>query len=349
MQALTLERTEEGTRKIRYHADYPIPTPAPGEVLIKVLLAGICGTDLQLLQGYKSVDTLIPGHEFVGRIMGFGPACPGPRDRTLILHDRVVCEINCIPRHIGAIPARDRAHHPDRSALGIFGRHGAFATFVTAPYVNLHRVPDNVPTRIAVFAEPIAAACQILEQECLPPSGSLAVLGAGRLGWVVAKVLSAAGKRVEMITRRHITAVPGYIRKWGPSEEQTIPLVSLLDAGGVSAMQAVYNGVIDCTGSPDGLATSLQIVVPRGVVILKSTISEADVKEHGVDLSPVVVKEIRIVGSRCGPLDVALSFLKNGLLDVDSLISCVYDLEQSEIAFAKAKERGVLKVLFQFP
>lgn len=346
MRALTMHVSADGSRSIRYEANYPRPTPGTAEVLIKVSLAGICGSDLELLQGYKlQAASIVLGHEFVGTLVEFGPGCPSPTDRHIKVHDRVVAEINCVPADCTvARTAYERAQDESRTALGIFGRDGAFAEFVTVPFVNVHVVHKTIPTRVAVFAEPIAAACQILEQGVITPLQRVAVLGAGRLGWVVAKVLAASGNQVEMLTRRPVSSVLPYIRR-GPTDDCIIPVVSLMSQDGTEQLANCYDTVIDCTGNPLGMETAIRLVKPRGTIVLKSTHSA----NHSipVDLSLVVVKEIRVVGSRCGPFDVALRLLRHNLMDVESLITRIFALEDGEAAFAKATETGVLKVLLQ--
>lgn len=346
MRALTVCSATDGSRFLKYRGDYPKPNPGRGEVLIKVWLAGICGTDLHILQGYKSMgDSFVLGHEFIGTIESFGPDTP--YEKCFQINDRVVAEINCVQFECTTSrTAYERAQDPRRTAFGIFGRDGAFADFVAVPFENVHRVPDNVSNRRAVFTEPIAAACQILEEIHIPPTKSVAVLGAGKLGWIVAKVLAASGKGVDMISRRKVSSIPQHVRRWGPSNGQTIPVFSLEDPHFLDSMSNSYSVVVDCTGSSKGMEVAIQLVEPRGTIALKST--GAPNSSQPIDLTPIVIKEVRIVGSRCGPFVVALKLLQTGMLDIDSLITEVRNIEESESAFEKATEPETLKILLEF-
>lgn len=364
MRALTVNVTPSGSRELRYEPNYPKPTPGPGQVLVRVLLAGICGTDHHVMEDFKTIDRqLVLGHEFVGVISEFGPECPvlTANGETLKTNDRVVSEINCVPHTVKNMATRprtaaERAHDTNRCALGLFGSDGAFADYIVVPFENLHRVPDNVPTRVAVFAEPIAAACQVLKQVHVKPTDRVAVLGAGKLGWVVAKVLAASAVDVCMVTRRKTGSIPQYIRRYNLNDDgNTIPVVSLLHPENYNGDEAnhgqpkslfdAFDIVIDCSGSPKGLKTAIQMVKPHGTIVLKSTCGPS--LSHPLDLTPVVIKEVGIIGSRCGPFDAALRLLKNGLLDVDSLITEVFRIEDGQLAFAKSREEGVLKILIE--
>lgn len=349
MKALTLVSTKDGQRRLRYNENYPKPEAGQGEVLIQVILAGICGTDLEILKGYKGlVGSQVLGHEFVGRVIGFGPDCPRSLHPKIKLNDRVVAEINCVPFGCTtAVTAQQRAQAPQRTAIGIFGRDGAIADFVTVPFENLHRVPDEIPTRTAVFTEPVAAACQILDQVHIPTSSLVAVLGAGKLGWIVAKVLAAAGKNVTILTRRAVEDVPIHVRHWGPADDHLVPVLSISDWNSdPSASFPKFDTVVDCTGDPQGFVTAVHMVKPRGTIVLKSTANNIDGASQ-IDLTPVVVNELQVIGSRCGPFDVALRFMANGFLDVDSLIAEVFPLEHCTEAIEHAKRPGMLKVLLQ--
>lgn len=355
MRALKLSVDKCGTRRLRYDGDYPTPKPTRGEALLRVTLAAICGTDLQLVEGYKShTDTLVLGHEFVGVVAAYGPPS-GPSDGLPPLGTRVVAEINCVcalanesEKNKASPPAhtpRDRAQHPRRTALGIFGRDGTFADYVTVPAVNLHIVPDGIRDAQAVFAEPVAAACNILEEVPLPTRARVAVLGAGRLGLIVASVLAAAGKNVALITRRATSSIPRDCLRWGPLPAHVVPVFSLTGEDGPELSDDEFDAVVDCTGDPSALSTAVRLTRPRGTVILKSTVA----KPALIDLSPVVIKELTMKGSRCGPFDVALRFLLNGFLNVEGLICAIYSIEDGEAAFEKAKQPGALKILLQFP
>lgn len=343
MKALTVRVSKNGVRELQYIADYPKPKVGRRDVLIRVTYAGICGTDLELLKGYKYLrHQLVLGHEFVGLIAAFGDDCPHASERPFDLNDRVVAEINCVP--IGcanASTARERAQHSKRTVVGIFDHDGAFAEYVAVPFENVHRVPDEIPDRTAVFTEPVAAACQILEEVHIASSYRVGVLGSGKLGWIVAKVLAAAGKDVSILTRRKAEDIPEYLCYWGSCGEHPLSVISI---SGNPACWAAFDVVIDCTGNPRGFETAIQLVKPRGTIVLKSTVSASE-SGHSIDLTPVVVKEIHIIGSRCGPFDVALRFMKNSLLDVESIITHTFPLEDGIAAVEEAKKPGTLKVL----
>lgn len=347
MRAITANVTDDNSRELRYEPDYPMAKPGRGEVLIKVVLAGICGTDHQILDDYKTIeDSLVLGHEFVGTIHSFGPDCAATNE--LKIDDRVVAEINCVPYgHMKARTAEEKAHDSSRTAIGIFGKDGAFADYICLPYENIHKVPDLVPTRIAVFTEPIAAACQILKQIHIKPNQKIGVLGSGKLGWIVCKVLASSSLNVHLITRRSIREIPEYLRKYDNNNEHIIPIISLSDnRNNENDFNDHFDFIVDCTGHSEGLQKAIAMVKPKGCIVLKSTCGSSS--RCIVDLTPVVVKEIRIIGSRCGPFDVALRLLENEMLDVDTLITQVFSVEQGEKAFELARQPGVLKILLEF-
>ncbi|MCG8469119.1 MAG: alcohol dehydrogenase catalytic domain-containing protein [Gemmatimonadetes bacterium] len=319
MRALWIEDGALTTRD-----DIPRPEPGPGEALIRVVRAGICGTDLQLLDGYASW-TGIPGHEFVG-VVERGPAA--------WLGRRVVSEINvtCPGSDEGASMCRacasGRSRHCERrTVIGIRGRHGAFAEWVTAPVDNLHRVPDGLPDETAVFAEPLAAALRIREQVDLRPDDRVLVVGPGRLGQLVARGLVGSA-RIEVAARS--TASRDRARSAGIL---VLPLDEV-ETGG-------YDVVVDCTGAPEGFATARRAVRPEGSIVVKSTYG-GDVR---VDMSGVVVDEVRLLGSRCGPFEPALDALASGAVEVADLVDERYPLESGPAAFERAAGPGVGKVL----
>lgn len=333
MEAITIFAKENGSRHIQLVHDYPIPEPSEGEALLKVILAGICGTDLEILAGYKALDhSFVIGHEFVGELVDFGPNCAAT---TLQVGCRVVAEINCVRKQCPSRNAAERAQDPSRTALGIFGRDGVFAEYVTVPLENLHSVPENITNESAVFAEPIAAACQIMEQMEIPGTSEVAVLGAGKLGWLVALVLSKCSKDVCILSRGR-----DRITDERRSKQFNVPVKFISD----SDMTDYFDIVADCTGHCSGLEAAIKFVKPRGTIILKSTAALDSTR--AVDLTPVVVKEVRIVGSRCGPFPVAIRMLANGL-DPREMIDSVYPRSEYRNAIDRAQERGVLKVLLR--
>lgn len=334
MKAVTVAIAEDGTRNVCFDPTFPTPEPAEGEVLLKIIKAGICGTDLEILQGYKHLDkTQVLGHEFVGQVVKFGLHVAPEHLERLRENMIVVAEINCVsPENTTSRTAFERAQDPRRTALGVFGRDGAFAEFLCVPAENVHVVPSNMPLDRAVFAEPVAAACQIAEQLHIPSSSTIAVLGAGRLGCVVAMVLRALGKDVVVLARRAL-------RKGIDLPVQILSQINLED------LRDRFDVVVDCTGQPDGLYSAIDFVKPRGSIVLKSTSAATPKGGTGLNLTPVVIKEVSIVGSRCGPFPVALRLLSSGLLPVETLISHKYDIEDANKAFQRASERGVIKVI----
>ncbi|MBN1679916.1 MAG: alcohol dehydrogenase catalytic domain-containing protein [Anaerolineae bacterium] len=294
------------------------PVPAPDEALIRLRLAGICNTDLELLAGYKGFSGIL-GHEFVGEVV------QGPSDWV---GQRVVGEINiscgtCDMCQRG-MPTQCR----NRRVLGIMDYGGAFADRFCLAVQNLVAVPESLSDEEAVFTEPLAAACQVLESAHIKPSDRVIVLGAGKLGLLVAQVVRPIGVDLSVIIRHERQST--LLDRWG------IPAVRR-DA----VAEGVADVVIDCTGQASGFADALALVRPRGTVIAKSTY-------HGLppaDLTQIVVREIQVIGSRCGPFGAALRLLAQGLVDVQSLIDARYSLSEATAAFEHAARHGVLKVL----
>jgi threonine dehydrogenase-like Zn-dependent dehydrogenase len=307
-----------GDEGLRFRSDCPVPDPADGEVRLRVLCAGICETDLQLVNGYLGFRG-VPGHEFVG-IAESGPF----RGR------RVVGEINC---SCGACDwcRRGLANHcPMRRVIGILNHDGAFAESVCVPQANLHPVPDEIATTAAVFTEPLAAAFQIPVQVPIERGQSVVVLGDGRLGNLCAQVLAHCGCAV--------TVVGKHPRKLAVLERLGLKTVRL-DA---LERRRFADVVVDCTGNPTGMATALEIVIPRGTIVLKTTVAGSQT----LSLAPVVIDEVTIVGSRCGPSSTALLALRDQKIDVQSLVDGLYPLDEAELAFRRARTEPLLKLLF---
>jgi alcohol dehydrogenase len=300
--------------------DVPRPDRPQGFALIRLLIGGICNTDLELQRGYYGFSGT-PGHEFVGEVVA--------ADSAHLIGKRVVGEINLACGHCSWCGRGLGRHCPHRTVLGIVKHPGAFSEFLTLPERNLHVVPDGIPLEAAVFAEPLAAACEILDQTDLARGSKVAVLGDGKLGLLIAQVLHAHGCHVHQFGKHaeklRISAARGI-----GTEVIGRPLPT-----------AAFPYVVDATGSPDGLRAAVAMVEPRGTVILKSTV-------HGevpVDTAPVIVNEITLIGSRCGRFEPALELLERGTVNVASLISERMPLSQAPAAFARAAHRGVLKVL----
>jgi threonine dehydrogenase-like Zn-dependent dehydrogenase len=302
--------------------DRPMPQAA-GECLIRVIAAGICGTDLELLRGYAGFSG-VPGHEFVGIVEDAPPA------DALWIGRRVAGEITVGCGECAGCRAAGRGHCDIRTVVGIRDRDGAFAEYLTLPSSNLHRIPAALDDVSAVFVEPTAAACRILEQVRIEPGKPLAVVGAGRLGLLIAQVLRAHAADVRVIVRgdagRDAAAALGF---------------ETLSVDAACAASARHFGVVvDATGDAGGFKAASALVTPRGTLVVKSTIHG----ETPVALSPLVVDEITIVGSRCGPFARAIDLLAAGRIDVKPLVSGTYPLEQFAAAFDHAA-RG-LKVIF---
>ncbi|WP_428274019.1 alcohol dehydrogenase catalytic domain-containing protein [Candidatus Palauibacter sp.] len=318
--------------RIRVRNDLPRPSLEPGEAIVRVLVAGICGTDLELLRGYRDFSG-IPGHEFVGRVE------EGPSEWV---GARVVAEINitcrgrrfeppCFPCANGRL-----THCLRREAIGIRGRDGAFAEWLRVPVPNLHRVPEPLPDEVAVFAEPVAAACRVLRQIETDLRRDVErgrvtrafVVGAGRLGQLVARVMARRLPRLEVAGRSERSLARA--RAAG---------LATMSAAAVEA--AAYDLVVDCSGAPAGFEVARRAVRPRGTMILKSTHKN----ELSVDISSIVADEIRLLGSRCGSFDDALSALERREFEVRDLIDDRLPLSAAPEAFDRAAEAGVAKVL----
>jgi alcohol dehydrogenase len=275
--------------------DHPTPQILPGEALIRVKLTGVCNTDLELVKGYMQFQG-IPGHEFVGVV----ERAPGAEEWQ---GRRVVGEINAACGDCPTCRAGRPTHCPHRTTLGIAGRDGAFAEYLTLPICNLLPVPASLPDEIAVFTEPLAAACQILQQVHVRPTDRVVVLGDGKLGLLCAQVLALTGC--------DLTVVGHHQEKLDLLAQRGI-LTALDDASVAPGADLI----VEATGHPGGYAAARRLVRPRGAIVLKSTY-------HGsleTNLTMVVVDEVTLVGSRCGPFAPALRLLERGLVDVVPLI-----------------------------
>ncbi len=302
--------------------DLPRPDRPQGFALLRLIAGGICNTDLELQRGYYGfVGT--PGHEFVGEVVS--------ADTAALRGRRVVGEINLACHACWWCGRGLERHCPSRSVLGIVRQPGAFSEFFVLPEANLRLVPDSVSTETAVFTEPVAAACEILDQVSIPAGGIVAVLGDGKLGLLIAQVLQASGCRVHQFGRHK--------NKLRIAEASGVTT----EIAGDRLPEAEYEWVVDATGSPGGLRAAVAMAQPRGTVILKSTV-------HGevpVDTAPVIVNEITLVGSRCGRFEPALELLERGVIDVESMISGKFALNRAPEAFGRAAETGVIKILLE--
>jgi threonine dehydrogenase-like Zn-dependent dehydrogenase len=315
---------------------------------VRVTLSGICNTDLEISRGYAGFQGTL-GHEFVGvveslaeaRLSGRAPipsvtsASEGDQPSLtvgLLPGQRVVGEINAGCGHCDLCLAGDPRHCATRTVLGIVGRDGAHAEFVRLPASNLLAVPDEVTDQQAVFAEPLAAACGILERAVITETTNVAVLGDGKLGLLCAQVLALSGARVLLVGKH-----PEKLRLASQRGIET----ATVDEARERARQ--FNSVVEASGSASGFALALDLLQPRGVLILKSTF-------HGateIDAARLVVDEITVVGSRCGRMAPALRLLQQNLVDVESLISEEFPLTDGVQAMRRATEPGILKVLLR--
>lgn len=318
MQALELNKG------LNYRQDKPIPEVSADDALIRLKLAGICATDLELVKGYAQFTGTI-GHEFVGVVEAVSQ-----ETHRHWLNKRVVGSIN-IGCGICDVCRRDGPEHClNRRVLGIRGHDGAFADYVSLPVGNLYLVPEDVPDEMAVFTEPLAAAIRVFKQLEHWPVKPLAVIGPGRLGLLIAKVLALAGYDVEVLGRSAMSlALP---KQW----QLKTALVQDVSAN-------YYDYVVDASGQAGGFSQALRMTKPGGTVVLKSTFSASE----PVDLSKVVVGELNIVGSRCGPFDEALAVLRQGNIPLETMVDGRYSLRDGLAALQHAAQPGVRKILLQ--
>ena len=330
MRALVLDKGS--TPALTLVSNQPSPSPKEGEALIRVTLAGICSTDLELVKGYMGFKG-IPGHEFVGKV-------EESPDKTL-KGKRVVGEININCALCALCKKGLKNHCKERTVLGILGSDGAFAEYLTLPLGNLHMVPDGVTDEEAVFTEPLAAAFEILEQLKLTPEQRVCVLGDGKLGLLVAQALGLVGCE--------LTAVGRHEAKLAILGELGIE-TRLFD----ELSERDFDVVVDCTGSPSGFGMATDLARPRGTVVLKTTVAGRADGGEGMGsplqrnaLNTVVINEQTVLGSRCGPFPRALAALseKSGL--VTPLIEETYPLDRGIEAFTHASKKGSLKVLLK--
>lgn len=306
-------------------SDVPVPS-ALDEALVRVRLAGVCNTDLEIVRGYAGFRGTL-GHEFVG-VVERAPHSPELEGR------RVVGEINAGCGVCESCRGGDSRHCPARTVLGIHGRDGAFAEFLRLPVVNLLPVPDEVTDERAVFTEPLAAACGIVERVRIEPGMRVAVVGDGKLGLLCAQALKS-------MTGASVVLVGRHAAKLGVARRQEIETVKVEEIPGSFAR--AFDVTIEASGSPAGFGTALGMLRPRGTLVLKSTFQG----KTELDAAPVVVDEISIVGSRCGRFAPALELLRRGAVEVESMIHDEFPLTEGVRAIKRAAEHGVLKVLLR--
>jgi len=315
MRALIFDKT------LQYTTDYPLPEVKENDALIRVTHAGICNTDLEITKGYMGFNGVL-GHEFVGVV----EECA----KKEMEGKRVVGEINVPCGKCYYCSNQMPNHCNNRSVLGILNKNGVFADYTVLPVDNLHEIPDPVSDEEAVFVEPLAAAFEILEQVDILPGDKVCVLGDGKLGLLIAQVLS--------LTNCSLIVVGNHSEK-----------LSILDEIGIktklsfSFSEDEFDIVVDCTGSGSGIKTALQIVKPRGRIILKTTVA----KKGNIDLSSIVIKEITIIGSRCGPFEPAIKAIESRSIDLYPMISREFGIEEGVKAFHYATRKDALKVILK--
>jgi len=312
---------------LKYLTDYPIPAPRENEALMRVRLAGICNTDMEILRGYLGFHGVV-GHEFTGVVE------KAPEPASALIGKRVVGEINCGCCECDFCRTGLERHCPDRTTLGILGRDGAFADYVALPVANLRPVPDSVSDVEAVFTEPLAAAFEITEQAHIRPTEEVLVLGDGKLGLLCSFVLDLTGA--------HVTLAGRHATKLNLAANRGIDTVCV-------SMEALsekrrFDVVVEATGSIEGFETALKHTRPRGRIVLKSTVAGT----QSMNLAPLVIDEITLVGSRCGSFGPALRALTQKHIDVTPLVSGIYAFEHAREAFEKAQEKESLKTLIDF-
>ena len=307
-------------KNMNYDESYP--DPKSDEVLVRVSLAGICGTDLEILDGYMAYNGIL-GHEFVGTVE--------KSENSELIGKRVVGEINAGCGTCDFCEKELDRHCPNRTVLGILKRDGAFAEYLSLPEKNLHVIPDSITDEQAVFVEPLAAAFEIKEQVTLRPQWSVAVVGDGRLAQLIIQVLK--------LTCSNITCFGRHKNKL----ESLVNIGIKIKIGIVSSDEQSFDLVVEATGSNSGFTDTMKLIKPRGTVVLKSTIAS----KESLDLTPTIVNEITLVGSRCGLFKPAIDALSSGIISVDSMIDSTYLLEKFSDAIEHAKKSNTLKVFLK--
>ncbi|MDH3313215.1 MAG: alcohol dehydrogenase catalytic domain-containing protein [Nitrosopumilus sp.] len=306
--------------KVTFDQNYPEPHSA--ETLVRVNLAGICGTDLEILDGYMKYNGIL-GHEFVGTVE--------KSENSELIGKRVVGEINAGCGFCNSCKNGMSRHCPNRTVLGILKRNGVFAEFVSLPEKNLHVLPDSISDEQAVFIEPLAAAFEIKEQVKLDPKWNVAVIGDGRLAQLIVRVLKLSCNDI-ICFGRHTNKL------------QSLDKLGIKTKIGIkSSDESTFDLVVEATGSNSGFSDTMKLTRPRGIVILKSTIASRE----NLDLTPIVVNEITLIGSRCGLFKPAIDALATGMITVDDMIDSTFPLEKFQEAIIHAKKPDTLKVFLK--
>ncbi|MEF8824043.1 MAG: alcohol dehydrogenase catalytic domain-containing protein [Desulfohalobiaceae bacterium] len=311
------------------HRAVPVPEPEQGEALLRPRMSGICGTDLELLHGYQDFSG-VPGHEFVADIL----RAPGRED---LEGQRAVADINCGCGDCPECLCRGQSHCPHRSVIGIRGRQGAFAEYLTAPVHNLHILPKDMPDRLAVFAEPLAAALRITQQIHITASMRITVLGDGKLGLLTAMALRHTNPDILLIGRHRdklelFERVGGKTQQIGRDGDDALP---------EETHATGFELVVEATGNPEGIEQAARMCQPMGTIVLKTTARSSAC----FPFAGLAVQEQRIIGSRCGDLDLSLHYLRYGLVDPGPLIETVLPWTDITRGTEIAAERGSKKVL----
>lgn len=320
-----LMRAIEFDKKLKITENYPVPEPQDGEALIKIITAGICNTDIEIIKGYMGFSGIL-GHEFVGVVEKINGS------NQELLSQRVVGEINCGCGYCEYCLKGLENHCPNRTVLGILNKNGCFADYITLPVKNLHKVPDDVTNQEAVFTEPLAAAFEILEQIQINPDDKVLILGDGKLGLLISFVLN--------LTQAEVILVGKHQEKLDIAKNQGIKSRFMDDL----FVEKNYAVVVEATGNISGFELAQNLVKPKGIIVLKSTLAS----EKPLNLAPIVIDEIKIIGSRCGPFKPALDALEKKLIDVKPLISKFFEFDKALDAFELSKIKGILKVLINF-
>ena len=315
MRALWLE-----DRRLRVRDDVPRPELKRGEALVRVLAAGICNTDIEMVRGYYPF-TGVPGHEFVGVVE--------EGDASLKGH-RVVGEINAVCHECDACRRGNSTHCDHRTVLGIKGRHGSMAEYLTLPVENLHVVPDHVSTERALFTEPLAAALEIEEQVDITPDARVLVVGDGKLAQLIARTLALTGCRLA-VTGRHREKL------------QQLEALGIATITADAIRPRSFDVAVESSGSPTGFALARAALRPRGTLVMKSTYAG----DLTLNASSIVVDELTLIGSRCGPFAPALHLLESGHVHPEPLIHARFPLINGIEAFEHAQKPGVLKVVIE--
>ena len=309
-------------KKLVFLGEYPSPNSTDTETLVKISLAGICGTDLEILNGYMNYQGIL-GHEFVGVVVK-------SKNKDLV-GKRVVGEINVGCGKCSSCKQGLERHCPNRTVLGILNRNGAFAEFLSLPEKNLHVIPDSITDQQAVFVEPLAAAFEILEQVDLDPTWNVAIVGDGRLANLIVCVLKLYCSNITCFGRHENKLEK--IKKIGIKTQKSIDTKD----------EHQFDLVVEATGNNSGFVDTMKLIKPRGAVILKSTVAS----KESLDLTPTIINEITLIGSRCGTFRPAIEALASNKISVDHLIDSTYPLEKFKEAIEYAKKPNTLKVFLK--